>query len=254
MGEHRGLPAAVWQDMSHLGLLDLGIPTKHGGSVWSERGAAIVREKLERARSNLSHGVLPTAGFRGCANSYSGTDRQRVGMLPRIATGQLRLAIGLTEPDAGPDLAGLKTAPRGAVCQRLCRQRTQDLLDPHGHRQVPGRPRANRARPGHQGRTVVTAGPNPPVSAPPRSTRFRAATPAPAVFCSTTSRSRRRTFSATKTATCGDWTLPQRHLHRGKSSGRRLRREAHQITIGYAKAVGAVPPPDPRVPSRVPHD
>ena len=38
-----------------------------------------------------------------------GTDSQKEKFLPRFATGELRGGIGLTEPDAGTDLQGIRT-------------------------------------------------------------------------------------------------------------------------------------------------
>lgn len=103
------LDADLWKGMADLGLLGLGIPEEYGGSEGNERAFAIVGEELARASGSLCYAFFPTAGFCARAIARFGNEEQRAEILPGIAAGEIRLAIGLTEPDAGSDLTGLKT-------------------------------------------------------------------------------------------------------------------------------------------------
>jgi len=63
----------------------------------------------------LLYAYFPTVTFCARAVFEFGTEEQRRRILPEVAGGTLRMAIGLTEPDAGSDLRGLRTraTPKG---------------------------------------------------------------------------------------------------------------------------------------------
>jgi len=95
--------------MAELGLLSMTIPEKYGGAGFDFTSLAIAIEEISRACG--STGVI-------CAvhNSLAawpivnwGTDAQKEKYLPRMATGELLGAFGLTEPNAGSDPAAMET-------------------------------------------------------------------------------------------------------------------------------------------------
>ena len=72
-----------------------------------------------------------------------GTDEQSQKYLPRMATGEIRAAFSLSEPELGSDVAAIKTSARKQDRRRQLRdQRHQDV----GHQRPAGRARV-RARP-----------------------------------------------------------------------------------------------------------
>ena len=99
----------VWRRGGALGLLGINLPEAYGGGDANDfRYSAIVIEELMLANA-------PSVGFSLHADvaapymvAYT-TEDQKERWLPGIATGELILAIAMTEPGAGSDLAGVRT-------------------------------------------------------------------------------------------------------------------------------------------------
>ncbi|WP_041813281.1 acyl-CoA dehydrogenase family protein [Rhodococcus jostii] len=90
------------------GWLGMAIPTNYGGHGRSPIERFVVTEEL------LAHGAPVAAHWisdRQMAPGIlaNGTEAQKQRYLPGIAAGELFFAIGMSEPDAGSDLAGVRT-------------------------------------------------------------------------------------------------------------------------------------------------
>jgi alkylation response protein AidB-like acyl-CoA dehydrogenase len=101
-------PEALVEQMKVLGLFGLMVPEAHGGLALSLPAVAGVFERLSAGWSALgayinSHGTLSHAIAR------HGTESQKARYLPRLASGELRGALCLTEPQAGSDLQAIET-------------------------------------------------------------------------------------------------------------------------------------------------
>jgi alkylation response protein AidB-like acyl-CoA dehydrogenase len=94
--------------MKELGLFGLTVPEEHGGIGESLTTYALAVVELARGWMSLS-GVLNTH-FMGCylINKF-GTDEQRNKFLPRMATGEWRAALAMSEPEAGSDVQAIRT-------------------------------------------------------------------------------------------------------------------------------------------------
>jgi alkylation response protein AidB-like acyl-CoA dehydrogenase len=87
------------------------VPEEYGGLDLDFVTYAMVFEELAKSW----HGVAGTLGSHSLACkilALHGTDEQKAKYLPELATGQRRSGIGLTEPEAGSDLQGIKTVAR----------------------------------------------------------------------------------------------------------------------------------------------
>jgi alkylation response protein AidB-like acyl-CoA dehydrogenase len=99
----------VWRKAGELGLLGINIPEEYGGSGADDfRFSTIVMEELMLANA-------PGVGFSLHADTavpyllkYC-TEEQKQRWLPGVAAGELILAIAMTEPGAGSDLAAVRT-------------------------------------------------------------------------------------------------------------------------------------------------
>jgi acyl-CoA dehydrogenase len=83
-------------------------PKAYGGAGLSKAQAKILRKEMKRIKARpplLSFGIW----MLGPALLKYGSDEQRQEHLPKIARGKIRWAQGYSEPDAGSDLASLKT-------------------------------------------------------------------------------------------------------------------------------------------------
>jgi acyl-CoA dehydrogenase len=101
-------PRDIWLRAGEIGLLGTSIPEQYGGMGGDFRFDAIVLEELGRygiaAPAWDMHAYI-IAPFL----MHGGTEAQKHAWLPRMARGETITAIGLTEPDSGSDLAGIKT-------------------------------------------------------------------------------------------------------------------------------------------------
>ncbi|MDQ4084279.1 MAG: acyl-CoA dehydrogenase [Actinomycetota bacterium] len=96
----------VVRRMGHDGRLGVGWPTEYGGRGFSEVEQQIFVNEAARADVPLPAVTLQTVGP---TLQEHGTREQREMFLPRILAGDVHFAIGYTEPDAGTDLAALRT-------------------------------------------------------------------------------------------------------------------------------------------------
>jgi len=97
------------RQMGADGWLAVGWPREHGG-----QGYAATEQLIFFEEANIAGAPLPfvTISTVGPALMESGTAAQKARYLPSIAAGEIVFAIGYSEPDAGSDLATLKTQAR----------------------------------------------------------------------------------------------------------------------------------------------
>jgi acyl-CoA dehydrogenase len=97
----------IWRKAGAMGLLCTDVSAEYGGVGGDFRHEAVLYEELSRrGLSGFGQGVHSI-----CAHYLvnHGTEEQKHRFLPRMASGELIGAIGMTEPGAGSDLQGLKT-------------------------------------------------------------------------------------------------------------------------------------------------
>lgn len=110
--EHRDeYPDALVETMKRLGLFGLNIPDEYGGNEVDYTTFAIVFEELARGWMGLA-GILGTHLVLSDVLLRYGSDEQKRQFLPRLATGELRGGICLSEPNAGTDLQAITTTAR----------------------------------------------------------------------------------------------------------------------------------------------
>ncbi|MFE7543503.1 acyl-CoA dehydrogenase family protein [Streptomyces platensis] len=97
---------AVLRRIGADGMLGLGWPTAYGGQGRGSDEQFVFFDEAYRAGAPVSMVTLNTVG--PTLMKY-GTQQQKDYFLPRILSGELVFAIGYTEPEAGTDLAALRT-------------------------------------------------------------------------------------------------------------------------------------------------
>jgi len=103
-------PEDIWHQLAGLGLMGVAFPDEYGGAGGDIIDEAIVVEELARGANPIANLWIATVSFGGYSILKSGNERQRAAHLPRIASGELAIALALTEPDGGTDLLnGVKT-------------------------------------------------------------------------------------------------------------------------------------------------
>ncbi|MDT7725475.1 MAG: hypothetical protein QOI21_2051 [Actinomycetota bacterium] len=104
-------PAKLIDQMKRLGIFGLAIPESYDGTPVSARCYVGVTEELAR-------GWMSLAGAMGGHTVVSkllllfGTEEQKAKYLPKMATGEIRATMALTEPGGGSDLQAMTTTAR----------------------------------------------------------------------------------------------------------------------------------------------
>ncbi|MEE4023516.1 acyl-CoA dehydrogenase family protein [Gordonia sp. PKS22-38] len=107
-------PQEIVDGMAEMGLFGLMIPEEYGGLGESLLTYALCVEELARGWMSVS-GVINTHFIVAYMIRQHGTDEQKQRFLPRMATGEVRGAFSMSEPDLGSDVAAITTtAKRGA--------------------------------------------------------------------------------------------------------------------------------------------
>jgi alkylation response protein AidB-like acyl-CoA dehydrogenase len=107
-------PEAQIEAMKRLGIYGLAIPEPWGHELVSTSCYAILTEELARGWMSLAGAMGGHTVVAKLLVAY-GTDAQRDRYLPRMATGEIRATMALTEPGGGSDLqAMVTTATRDA--------------------------------------------------------------------------------------------------------------------------------------------
>lgn len=106
-----GKTTEAWDEAGKLGYLGVAIPEEFGGGGGGIGDLAAVCEELCAAGVPLLLMVVSPA-ICGTVIARYGTDSQKQEWLPRFATGELRMAFAITEPDAGSNSHRITTTAR----------------------------------------------------------------------------------------------------------------------------------------------
>src|SRR5436190_8098305 len=101
-------PEPIVAQMKELGLFGVTIPEEYGGMGLDLTAYAMIVEELSRGWISIS-GVVNTHFIGSYLLMKFGTDEQKREFLPRMATGELRAAFSLSEPEVGSDVQGIKS-------------------------------------------------------------------------------------------------------------------------------------------------
>ena len=101
-------PAPIVSQMAELGLFGVTIPEEYGGMGLDLTTYTMIVEELSRGWISIS-GVVNTHFIGSYLLMKFGTEAQRERLLPRMATGELRAAFSMSEPELGSDVQAIKT-------------------------------------------------------------------------------------------------------------------------------------------------
>lgn len=110
--EHANEYPERWiEQMKEMGIYGLAVPEEYGGMPVSMPCYAKVAEELSRGWMSLA-GAMGGHTVVAKLLTEFGTEEQKQNYLPRMATGELRATMALTEPGGGSDLQAMKTVAR----------------------------------------------------------------------------------------------------------------------------------------------
>ena len=106
--EERMVPRSFWEKLGEQGYLCPDLAEEYGGSAVDWGFSVVINEELERVGTGLIGVGLHSDIVVPYINAY-GSEEQKARFLPKCTTGETITAIGMTEPGAGSDLAGIST-------------------------------------------------------------------------------------------------------------------------------------------------
>ncbi|MFH1154448.1 MAG: acyl-CoA dehydrogenase family protein [Pseudomonadota bacterium] len=96
----------MWQKIKDLGIFEAAVPEEYGGIGGSIIDDVIITEEFARGSCAVAMSFGATTGFGARAILFSGTEEQKRSFLPKIAQGDIRFAMAVTEPGGGTDILG----------------------------------------------------------------------------------------------------------------------------------------------------
>ena len=104
-------PEPIVEQMKELGLFGTTIPEEYGGMGLDLTTYAMIVEELSRGWISIS-GIINTHFIGSYLLMKFGSEEQKQKYLPRMATGEIRAAFSLSEPELGSDVQAIKTAAK----------------------------------------------------------------------------------------------------------------------------------------------
>src|SRR3954467_9576236 len=109
-GGEATFPAWVFQRMGELGFLGLSYPEEYGGQGGDYYCNLVLAEEITKSNSGgLAMGVAVHTDMATPPVHLFGTEEQKQAYLVPAIRGEKISCLGITEPDAGSDVAGIKT-------------------------------------------------------------------------------------------------------------------------------------------------
>src|SRR5947208_13394351 len=109
--EHR-LDLGVIEGMAELGLLGIVIPEEYGGAGLDFVAEALSCEEIERGEAAFRTLISVHVGLNSLSLLRYGTEEQKQQYLAPQAKGEKLACFGLTEPEAGSDVASMRSTAR----------------------------------------------------------------------------------------------------------------------------------------------
>ncbi|GAA3622247.1 acyl-CoA dehydrogenase family protein [Streptomyces chitinivorans] len=107
--ENHEFPYEIVREMGRMGLFGLPFPEEYGGMGGDYLALCLALEELARVDSSVAI-TLEAAVSLGAMPVYRfGTEEQKRQWLPKLCSGEMLGAFGLTEPDCGSDAGGTRT-------------------------------------------------------------------------------------------------------------------------------------------------
>ena len=146
MDDEKGYSPELWKKMAELGFLGLVIPEEYGGTGGNFIDLMVLMQEMGRAV--LPSPFISTVLLAGIPLLTAGTEEQKKEFLPKIAAGDVILALALSEPngDLGADAIEIEAVAKGndyiingtklfvldaaAADHILCATRTKRTKDP----------------------------------------------------------------------------------------------------------------------------
>ena len=102
-------PADNLKELAKIGVLGMSIPEEYGGSDLRVFETALVVEEIAKNCYPTAMGVMSSLGVQTRVIATYAPEKMKREILPKVASGEVALAVCMTEPHAGTDVPNIKT-------------------------------------------------------------------------------------------------------------------------------------------------
>lgn len=110
MDEARAFPHDAYNALAEAGFMGLFYPEEYGGMGSSHSDLAAFVETLGYYYSGIAQAYMTTVIYAGMHIVHGGSSELKSRIVPRIISGDIKLALAMSEPGTGSDVAGIKTS------------------------------------------------------------------------------------------------------------------------------------------------
>jgi len=111
LDEKETFDESIWKKAADLGFIAVFVEEKCGGQGLGYLEHSIICEEFARVDCGIAHSITSTF-FGTQLITLIGTEEQKKKYLPPICKGESKIGVAITEPDAGSDVASIKTVAR----------------------------------------------------------------------------------------------------------------------------------------------
>ncbi|MGH2850097.1 MAG: acyl-CoA dehydrogenase family protein [Solirubrobacteraceae bacterium] len=108
----KSFPYEIVRELGSLGLMGIPFPAEYGGAGADTLSYALAVEELARVDSSVAITLCAHISLGTQPIYMFGTEEQKLEWMPRLCSGELLGAFGLTEPEAGSDAGNTRTRAR----------------------------------------------------------------------------------------------------------------------------------------------
>jgi short/branched chain acyl-CoA dehydrogenase len=105
----KAFPYAIVKQLGELGLMGIPFPEEYGGGGGDSLAYALAVEELTRVDSSVAITLCAHTSLGTQPIYLFGTEEQKREWLPKLTSGEILGAFGLTEPEAGSDAGNVRT-------------------------------------------------------------------------------------------------------------------------------------------------
>lgn len=110
MDEAREFPQEAYNALADAGYIGLFYPEELGGMGGSYKDIAVFLETLGYYYTGIAQAITTSAIYAGMHIAKFGSLELKKEIVPQIIAGKAKLALGMSEPGTGSDVAGIKTS------------------------------------------------------------------------------------------------------------------------------------------------
>ena len=103
---------ALKQRFGELGYLGVNLPAQYGGGGLSHLDAVLVLEEVAKVSISVAFPIFESCFGPTLAIAHFGSDQMKETVIPKVCSGDMVVAVSMSEPEAGSALTDLKTSGR----------------------------------------------------------------------------------------------------------------------------------------------